>query len=142
MTSPDMRKVRDIVEACLLLICLVGSGAGIGYWAGTERTRYVLIDERRDRLQEIERMQRTYRDSIGMLTGRVESAANAAGDAAQTAATAADTAQDAATSVAKTAAKVSSKVTGKPGAEMVTEPENRALSSDINRANARIGSGK
>lgn len=139
MPKLDADKLRDVIEACVLLLCLIGSGMGIGYWAGTERTRYVLVDERKDRLEEIERMQRTYRDSISALTGRLDNAAANVGNAAETAQTAADTAQTAATTIAKTAARVS----GRPApVEVLPDAERRSLNGAIGRANEKMGGTK
>jgi hypothetical protein len=130
MQKLDMHKMRDVIEACLLLVCLVGSGAGIGYWAGTERTRYMLVDERKDRLEEIERMQSTYRESIAALTGRLNNAAITVGNAAEAVQSAADTAKTAATTVAKTAARVSARPAP---VEVLPDAERRSLNSAIGR---------
>ncbi len=90
MRKPDMDTVRDTIKALAILIVLVGGGAGIGYGIGTERARVLLVDERQDRLQEIDRLQRTHQRALDIIAGRQERAADTLAAAADTAATAAE----------------------------------------------------
>ncbi|ABM32374.1 hypothetical protein QRO08_15730 [Paracidovorax citrulli] len=131
MRKPDMDTVRDTIKALAILIVLVGGGAGIGYGIGTERARVLLVDERQDRLQEIDRLQRTHQRALDIIAGRQERAADTLAAAADTAATAAETAQAAAATAGKAA-----KAAGVPPA--VPEHERKAINATIQRANERL----
>ncbi len=134
MRKPDMDTVRDTIKALAILIVLVGGGAGIGYGIGTERARVLLVDERQDRLLEIDRLLRTHQRALDVITGRQERAADTLAAAADTAATAAETAQAAATTAGKAA-----KAAGVPAAAL--EHDRKAINTTINRANEKIREG-
>lgn len=134
MQKHDFHKARDLAGGLLLLATILGSGAGLGYWAGTERTRSMLIDERADRIEEIGRLQSTYQQSLDALTGRTARAADTAATAAETAMDAAATADKAATTAGKAA-----KAAGVPAAAL--EHDRKAINTTITRANERIKEG-
>ncbi len=141
MQKHDFHKARDLAGGLLLLATILGSGAGLGYWAGTERTRSMLVDERADRIEEIGRLQRTNQQALDAISGRQARAADTLAAAADTAATAAETAKDAATTADKaatTAGKVA-KAAGVPAAAL--EHDRKAINGTINRANERIKEG-
>jgi len=112
----------------------VSGAAAIGYGIGTERARVLLVDERQDRLQEIDRLRRTHQRALDIITGRQERTADTLAAAADTAATAAETAQAAATTAGKAA-----KAAGVPAAAL--EHDRKAINSTINRANEKIREG-
>lgn len=131
MQKPDRHRILDIAKACLMLLSLVGSGAGLGYWAGTERSRDMLLAERADRLQEIDRLQRSHATALEAVSGRQAMAAGRITEAADTAAAAAEAAQVAAATAGKAA-----KAAGVPAATI--ERDRKAINTTIQRANERI----
>ena len=134
MQKPDYHTIRDTLKALCMLAVLIGGGMGIGFGIAIERTRDLLVDERRDRLAEIERLQEAYGRRLGSLGADVRTAATAAADAAGTAAAASETAQAAAATAGK-AAKAAGVV---PAA---IEQDRKAINNAIGKANARIGEG-
>ncbi|MCS4508880.1 hypothetical protein [Xylophilus ampelinus] len=134
MQKPDYRKWREVGEACILLATLLASGAGLGYWAGTERMRGMLIEDRQDHLEELQRLQDANRMALQAISGRLAQAAGSTAEAAGVAATAAETAQVAAQTASKAA-----KAAGVPAAAI--EQDRKAINSAIGKANARIGEG-
>lgn len=103
MRKPDLHQARTVVAGLALMLGMVGGGAGVGYWAGVERMRDMLAEDRRDHLDEIERLQAANRTALQALSGRVALAADRSVEAADTAATAAEAAQAAATTAGKAA---------------------------------------
>lgn len=127
-------RYRAIAAAAVMLVGMVGmvgGGAGLGYWAGVERMRGMLAEDREDHLGEIARLQEANRIALQALTGRVAHAADRSAEAADTASAAAETAQAAAATAGKVA-----KAAGMPAAAL--EHDRRAINTTINRANARI----
>ncbi len=134
MQRPDLHKARAVIAGSAMLLGMVGGGAGIGYWAGVERMRGMLAEDRQDHLDEIARLQEANRIALGALSGRVAHAADLTAAAADTAATAAETAQAAAATAGKAA-----RAAGVPAA--VPEHERKAINNTIQRANERIKGG-
>lgn len=102
------RSARKWFESAVVMLGLLGGGAGMGYWAGVQQTR-------QDSLAEITRLQQAYGSRIDTAATAATSAAAAAtnaaeavGEAAQSATTAANAAKSAAE-----AAKSSKKPEGK-----------------------------
>lgn len=133
MRKPDMDTLRDTVKALVMLAALIGGGVGIGYGIGTERARTVLLQEREDRLAEIERLQGNYRTALDALSGRQARTADTVAAAAETAATAAETAQAAATTAGKAARAA--------GVPAHAAEHDKAVNNTIQRANQRIREG-
>ncbi|MDT0140835.1 hypothetical protein [Acidovorax sp. PRC11] len=131
MQKPDLHRARAVIAGSAMLLGMVGGGAGIGYWAGVERMRGMLAEDRQDHLDEIARLQEANRTALDALSGRVARAADRSLAAADTATTAAETAQAAAATAGKAA-----KAAGVPAA--VPEHERKAINTTIQRANERI----
>lgn len=131
MQKPDPHRAVDIAKACLMLLTLVGSGAGLGYWAGIERSRDMLLAERVDKVQEIERLNYAHGVALAAVSGRQALAAGRISEAADTAAAAAETAQGAAAIAGKVA-----KAAGVPAATI--ERDRQAINATIKRANQRL----
>ncbi len=141
MRKPDKDTVLDTIKALAILVVLVGGAAGIGYGIGTERARVLLVDERQDRIKEIDRLQRTHQQALDVITGRAARTADTLAAVADTAATAAETAKDAAATADKaaTTAGRAAKAAGVPAAAL--EHDRKAINGTINRANERIREG-
>lgn len=134
MQKADLHKVRDLVGGLLLLATLLGSGAGLGYWLGTESMRGLLIEARQAHVEEIGRLQESHRTALQAVSGSLLRAAENTAQAAGTAAAAAETAQGAATIAGKAA-----KAAGVPAAAL--EHDRKAINTTINRANEKIREG-
>lgn len=134
MQKADLHRVRDLAGGMLLLATLLGSGAGLGYWLGTESMRDLLVEARQSHVDEIKRLQDSHRTALQAVSGRLLQAAENTAQAADTAAAAAETAQAAATTAGKAA-----KAAGVPAA--VLEHDRKAINSTISRANERIREG-
>lgn len=131
MQKPDFRRARDMLSGCLLLATLLGSGAFLGYWLGTENMRSMLVDARQTHIDEIGRLQEAHRTTLQAVSGTLQRAAADTAQAADTAAAAAETAQGAATIAGKAA-----KAAGVPAATL--ERDRKAINSTIQRANQRL----
>lgn len=131
MQKPDLRRARDMVAGCLLLATILGSGAFLGYWQGTESMRSMLVDARKAHVDEIARLQESHRTALQAVSGTLQRAAAETAQAADTAAAAAETAQGAAAIAGKAA-----KAAGIPAAER--ERDRKAINTTIQRANQRL----
>jgi hypothetical protein len=131
MQKSDPHRAIDIAKACLMLVTLIGCGFGLGYWVGIERSRDMLLAERYDKVQEIERLNRAHGVALQAVSGRQALAAGRISEAADTAAAAAETAQGAAAIAGKVA-----KAAGVPAATI--ERDRKAINSTIQRANQRL----
>ncbi|MCG3782783.1 hypothetical protein [Delftia acidovorans] len=132
MQKADLHKARDLAAGLLLLATLLGSGAGLGYWLGTENMRTLLVEARQAHVDEIGRLQEAHRTALQAVSGTLQRAAADTAQAADTAAAAAETAQGAAAIAGKAA-----KAAGLPAAAI--ERDRKAINSTIQRANERIG---
>ena len=127
-----IRRWRSLGEAVALLVGMVGGGAFLGYWLGTENMRSMVVDARQAHVDEIGRLQESHRTALQAVSGTLRRAAADTAQAADTAAAAAETAQGAAAIAGKAA-----KAAGVPAAAI--ERDRKAINSTIQRANERLG---
>ena len=134
----------DLCKGVLLLITLLGSGAGAGYW-------YKDSQQDADHLRELERQAHGYQAALDVLAGRIDRTADKVADAAGVAADAAQAAQDAAgtadkaATVANKAASTAGRAADKAGSPVVvvqpqspSKAETRAINQAVQQANTQI----
>lgn len=134
----------DLCKGLLLLITLVGCGAGFGYW-------YKDSQQDADHMRELERQARGYQAALDVLAGRIGQTADKVADAAGVAADAAQAAQEAAgtadkaASVASKAASTAGRAADKAGSPVVvmqpqqpSKAEARAINQAVQQENTQI----
>lgn len=129
----------DLTRGIALLLTLVTSGAGLGYW-------YATTSQAVRHQTELDAVRRDYKQALDVLAGRMSRTADQVAEVADAVASAAQTAQEAA-GVADKAAITAGKAASKAAAPHHVQPaptvappkaDNRAINQAVNAANAQI----
>lgn len=119
-----LAKFVAAVEGIITILAIATGGGACGYFFAQYQMRTFMLEERADHVAEIERLQRTYADTLGYLTSK----AGATADAAEAAAT-----QSAQAAVeAKDSARAAKRVTV-PAAPSATTPISETQRNEVNR---------
>ena len=128
------REWWDLIRGITLLITLVTSGAGLGYW-------YAVTTKDVKHQADLDAARRDYKQALDVLAGRIYQTAEQVTEVADAVATAAQTAQDAAGTADKAASKAASAVS-KAGViahpPPVPKADNRAINQAVNQANSQL----
>lgn len=123
----------DLTRGIALLLALVTSGAGVGYW-------YAITTQAVRHQEELIAARRDYKQALDVLAGRISRTAEQVSEVADAVVTAAQTAQEAAGTADKAAIKADKAVTkaGATAHQPVPRSDNRAINQAVNAANSQI----
>lgn len=146
LLNGKFKRWTAIAERCALILVFIAAGGWIGYMVGvqgldTQMTAFNarLVQERKDRLEEIQRLQETHTQAlaaVGRVVERTARTAERAADKADTAASKADTAAGTAATAATTAKGAATR------AVRSAAPPAAAVNQTVREANRQLGAAK